>query len=402
MKMLVLGGGLMGPAAAYNGMLDPDVTHVTIADVSQTQLDLCAEALGDKPGFDKLSFVQLDLNNLAASAELMADYDVAVAALPRPVNILVIKAALQSATPLVDLAHTPVDVLTQLEEEMGGNGRIEQRRSDRFIILGCGVEPGLTEIVARYLAEKMDRVDELHILCGGIPENPKPPLGYKIVFGGRKMPLREGDSGIVRNGQIEYVPRYSDSELVTFPGVGQCEAWHEGFMPWLLDIPALKNIKLGTQKTVRWPGYAEKVTVLKDLGLLSLEPVQIDGVSVIPKHLVDAVLYPKVKLEAGERDITCFRVTLLGEKDGKPCTYQAEMADRYDETTGFTSMARTTAITGAIVARMIGKGLLTAGEQSFVTPEKVIVGELFDHLMAELKVAGMQIEIKVNVFQGLT
>ncbi|MCP4419111.1 MAG: hypothetical protein GY805_21050 [Chloroflexi bacterium] len=388
MKMLILGGGLMGPASAYNGMLDPDVTHVTIADVSQAQLDLCADALGDKPGFNKLTFTQLDLNNLDVSTKLVAEFDVVVAALPRPINVLAIKAALRSGTPLVDLTSVPANVAMQLEEEIEGNGR--------FIILGCGVEPGLTEIVARHLAEKMDRVDELHILCGGIPEKPEPPLGYKIVFGGRKMPLREGDAGIVRNGQIEYVPRYSDPELVTFSGVGQCEAWHEGFMPWLLDIPALKNIRIGTQKTVRWPGYAEKVTVLKELGLLSLEPVQVDGVSVIPKHLVDAVLYPKVKLEVGERDITCFRVTVIGEKDGKPCTYQAEMADRYDEATDFTSMARTTAMTGAIVARMIGKGLLTAGANTFVTPEKVIVGELFDHLMAELKVAGMTIEISIR------
>ncbi len=388
MKMLILGGGLMGPVAAYNGMLDPDVTHVTIADVSQAQLDLCANGLGDKPGFNKLTFTQLDLSNLDASTKLVAEFDVIVAALPRPINVLAIKAALRSGTPLVDLTSVPANVAMQLEEEIEGNGR--------FIILGCGVEPGLTEIVARHLAEKMDRVDELHILCGGIPEEPEPPLGYKIVFGGRKMPLREGDAGIVRNGQIEYVPRYSDPELVTFSGVGQCEAWHEGFMPWLLDIPALKNIKIGTQKTVRWPGYAEKVTVLKDLGLLSLEPVQVNGASVIPKHLVDAVLYPKVKLEAGERDITCFRVTVLGEKDGKSCTYQAEMADRYDATTDFTSMARTTAMTGAIVARMIGKGLVTAGDNPFVTPEKVIVGELFDHLMRELESAGMIIENSVS------
>ncbi len=56
--------------------------------------------------------------------------------------------------------------------------------------------------------------------------------------------------------------------------------------------------------------------VLKELGLLSLEPVQVDGVPVVPKHLVDAVLYPKVKLDEGERDITCFRVELVGEKEG--------------------------------------------------------------------------------------
>ena len=385
MDILILGSGLMGPAAAYNAMIDPGVSRVAVADVSPAQLELCAGKLRDKPGFEKLSFVPLDLHDLDAAAALLREFDAAVAALPRPVNILAIKAALQANIPLVDLSQTPPETLAKLADEMETAGRL--------IILGCGVEPGLTEIVARHLAEKMDRVDELHIMCGGIPEKPEPPLGYKIVFGGRKMPLREWDAEIARNGQIEYVPRYSDPEPVIFPGVGQCEAWHEGFKPWILDIPALKNIKLGTQKTVRWPGYAEKVTVLKELGLLSLEPVMVDGVSVIPKHVVDAVLYPKVKLAEGERDITCFRVTLIGEKEGQPCTYQAEMVDRYDEQTGFTSMARTTAMTGAIVARMVAAGLLQPGSAPFVTPEKLITGEIFDRLMAELEAAGMVIEI---------
>ncbi len=385
MNILILGSGLMGPAAAYNAIIDPNVSLVTVADVSQEQLDLCADMLRDKPGFEKLSFVPLDLGDLDTAAALLRDFDTAVAALPRPVNILAIKAALQANTPLVDLSQTPPETLGQLAEKMETDGRL--------IILGCGVEPGLTEIVARHLAEKMDRVDELHIMCGGIPEKPEPPLGYKIVFGGRKMPLREWDSEIVRDGQIEYVPRYSDPEPVTFPGVGQCEAWHEGFKPWILDIPALKNIKLGTQKTVRWPGYAAKVTVLKELGLLSLEPVMVDGAPVIPKHVVDAVLYPKVKLAEKERDITCFRVTLIGEKDGQPCTYRAEMVDHYDEQTGFTSMARTTAMTGAIVARMVATGLIRPGARPFVTPEKLIDGNLFTHLMAELEAANMRIEI---------
>jgi lysine 6-dehydrogenase len=388
MKILVLGSGLMGPAAAYNAMLDPAVTGVTIADLSRTQLDGCAAVLRDKPGIVKVTFTQLDLNNLDLAADLMAGFDAAVAALPTPVNILAIKAALQAGLPLVDLAQTPPHVLVQMEEQIIESGS--------FIILGCGVEPGLTEIMARHLAEKMDRVDELHIKCGGIPQDPAPPLGYKIVFGGRQMPLRELDSEIVRDGKIEMVPRYSGVEPVIFTGVGQCEAWHEGFKPWILDIPALIDIKLGTQKTIRWPGYAEKVTILKELGLLGLDPVQVGDVSVVPKHLVDAVLYPQVKLEEGERDITCFRVELVGEKDGRPCQYKAEMVDRYDEATGFTSMAKTTAFTGAIVARMIASGKLKPADTPFVTPEKIITGPLFDYLLAELQAADVIMDMTLE------
>lgn len=389
MKILILGGGLMGPAAAYNAMRDPAVTQVGVCDVSQTQLDDCARTLADKPGADKLVYIQSDITDLDAAAALLAGYDTAVAALPRPINIHAIRAALKACTPLVDLSQTPPPVLAQLAAEMGQDGGL--------IILGCGVEPGLTEIVARHLAEQMDRVDELHIKCGGIPEKPAPPLGYKIVFGGRKMPLRDWPSEIVVDGKIEYVPRYTDAEPVRFAGVGDLEAWHEGFKPWILDIPALQNLKAGTQKTVRWPGYAAKVSVLRELGLLSTDPVLVDGVEVIPKHVVDAVLYPHVQLADDERDITCFRVELIGQKDGQPCHTTAEMVDWLDETTGFTSMARTTAMTGAIVARMVGAGMITAESNPtaspFVNPEKLIAGPLYDHLIAELAQAGMAIVV---------
>lgn len=378
----------MGPAATYNAILDPEVTQVTVCDVSQTQLDQCAESLAAKPGAGKLSFRRLDLSNRVEAAALMAQVDAAVAALPRPINILAIEAALQSGTPLVDLSQTPPEEQSRMAEAFA--------TTDRLIVLGCGVEPGLTEIMARHLAEQMDRVDELHIKCGGIPEKPAPPLGYKIVFGGRKMPLREWDSEVVRDGKIHYVPRYSDAEPVTFAGVGDCEAWHEGFKPWILDIPQLKNIRLGTQKTIRWPGYANKITILKEMGLLSLEPVMVDGVPMVPKHLLDAVLYPQVKLAAGERDITCFRVELMGEMNGKRCTYKAEMVDWLDEETGFTSMARTTAFPGAIVARMIASAKLTPGEQPFVTPEKMIAGVDFDYLLAELAAMGIRFDISVE------
>jgi len=102
---------------------------------------------------------------------------------------------------------------------------------------------------------------------------------------------------------------------------------------------------------------------------------------VAPKRLVDAVLYPRVWLEEGERDITLFRVEARGKKDGIPRRHKMEMVNRYDETLGFTSMARSTAFTGAIVARMIARGEIKV--RGLLTPEQVIIGPLLDRLLAE-------------------
>ena len=383
MKILVLGSGLMGPAAAFNAMSDPQVSQVTLADLSPAQLEVARLKLQRFQGYEKLDTVALDLADQEATSRLMAGFDAVLAALAKPAIPLGIRAAARACVPLVDLSWPADSELPALRQWVGEAGSL--------VILGCGVEPGLTEIMARYLAEKLDRVDELHIMCGGIPETPAPPLGYKIVFGGRQLPLRETDTRFVENGELKVVPRYSGVETVFFPGVGECEAWHEGFMPWLLDLEPLKGLKLGTQKTVRWPGYAAKVSVLRDLGLLSLEPVEVDGTQVAPKRLLDALLYPHVRLEDGERDITCFRVKALGEKDGRPRQYQIEMVDRYDDDLGFTSMARTTAFTGAIVARMVARGDLQA--QGVCTPEQFITGRLFDRLVDELAAAGVHFEM---------
>ena len=391
MKILVLGSGLMGPAAAYVAMLDPAVSQVTLCDMDQQQLDTAQAKLASMEGGDKLAAVVLDLNDQAAASKLMADFDATIAALSKVAISLGMRAALTAGTPLVDLSWPPETKVADIKKQAEATGTL--------IIPGCGVEPGLTEIVARYLAEKLDRVDELHIKCGGIPEEPAPPLGYKIVFGGRQMPLQESDARIVKNGEFVPVPRYSGAEQVFFPGVGECEAWHEGFMPWLMDLKALKGLKLGTQMTCRWPGYAAKVTVLKEMGLLSQEPVDVDGVPVVPKKLLDALLYPYVKLEEGERDITLFRVEATGEQDGYPRRYKVEMVDRYDEVLGFTSMARTTAFTGAIVARMIARGDIKA--TGFLTPEQVVVGPLFHTLLGELAAANVQLEISTEKTRAL-
>ncbi|RME75813.1 MAG: hypothetical protein D6784_07230 [Chloroflexi bacterium] len=380
MKLLILGSGLMGPAAAYNALKDPQVSQVVLCDASQAALEAGLQKLASVGQNRRLGVVRLDLNNQAATIDLMRNFDAVLSALPPPVCPLGIRAAIRAGVPLVDLSHADEGLIPEMERT--------EDTSKAKVLLGCGVEPGLTEILARHLAEKLDRVDELHIKCGGIPEKPAPPLGYKIVFGGRELPLHERDGHVVENGQLKLVPRYSRVEHTTFNGVGKVEAWVENFMPWLLNLPALQTLQTGTQKTVRWPGYAEKVTVLKELGLLSLQPVQVDGVEVAPKKVVDAVLYPRVRLEEGERDLTLFRVEVSGQKNGQPAQLRVEMVDRYDPQTGFTSMARTTAFTGAIIARMIMRGDLPV--QGLQTPEQVITGSLFDHLLAELEREGIR------------
>jgi lysine 6-dehydrogenase len=379
MRLLVLGAGLMGPAAVYNALLDSDVSVVTLADRDPVQLEAAREHLERVADATRLHTVLLELSNRDECASLMREHDVVLAALPWTASMLALEAALDVGVPFVDLAipaDEDIPVLTARAAERG-----------MLVVLGAGLEPGLTEIWSRHLAIGMDSVDELHIKVGGVPEAPSGPLGYRIVFGGREMPLREADALVVHECRPHLAARYSEAEPVDFPGIGRLEAWHEGVLPWILELPEFTSLHAASQKTIRWPGYAERITMLKELGMLSTLPVDVHGVKVSPKAVLDAVLFPHVRLREGEGDITLFRVEVTGRVGGATVTRRADMVDRIDRERGFTSMARTTAFTGAIVARMIGRGDISA--TGVVTSELVVVGELFERLVVELAREGV-------------
>jgi len=149
MKVLILGSGLMGPAAAYNAMIDPDVSRVTLCDLNQRQLDAAQTKLSGLQGGEKLDTVTLDISDEDAAAQLMADFDVALGALPLVLIPAEIRAAVVAKTSLVDL-YFPVTV------DAAGMAALRQQveAAGITVVLGCGVEsPGMTEMSARYLAE---------------------------------------------------------------------------------------------------------------------------------------------------------------------------------------------------------------------------------------------------------
>ena len=375
MNLLIIGAGLMGPAAAYNAVNDPNVNRVTLIDLDEGKLNRAWDHVAGVVDIllSKFQTRQHNLTNHDATVDLMRDADVVMTGLPWHATVLAVRAALEAGLPLVDLA-IPDDEMGILRQET------EERKG--FILLGCGLEPGLTEIEARRLSGMLDEVHDFDIMVGGIPEKPTEPLGYKIVFGGDKLPLRAMPALVVTNGERRQTARYSGRTTTEFAGVGTVEAWHEGIIPWLLDQEEMAGLREGKQRTIRWPGYATKAEALNELGLLGTDPVRVGDVEVVPKDLVDTLLRPHVTMQEGDRDITLFRVEVSGMKDGERITLKTEMIDRYDKERGFTSMARTTAFTGAIFARMIAGGEINA--TGLRTPDELVTGKTYNRMIEEL------------------
>ncbi len=381
MKVMILGSGQMGPAAAYRSLQSSSVSRVIVTDVQNDRLKECAAIVEPLGRSDAFATHCLDITDRKATIDAFRQCDIAISALPRSLSPHGIEGALEAGVPMVDIARPELSKIKHYEEVA------ERSFRNTAVVLGCGLEPGLAEVMACHLADRLDQTNRLHIRCGGIPSEPVPPLGHRSLFGGRTMPFRAEEASAIEGGQRISVPRYSGVEPLTVDGVGECEAYHEGLTAWLVEDPRFSALSEATQKTIRWPGYAAKVCLLRELGLLGSQPIEVDGVRVAPKSVVDALLAPRLMSGPRDSDITILRVTAEGTLRGKQARMTIEMVDRSDSASGLSSMARTTAFTAVSVALRMARGdLQVSGVR---TVEKVITGSALEGLLGDLGEAGI-------------
>ncbi len=94
------------------------------------------------------------------------------------------------------------------------------------------------------------------------------------------------------------------------------------------------------EKTLRYPGHAEKVGLLKALGFFDEKHIHVEGVNLSPKKLTAKLLEQKL-CKPKIKDIVTLKVEVSGVKEGKQVRHVYHLFDRHDEKRGITAMART-------------------------------------------------------------
>ena len=139
-------------------------------------------------------------------------------------------------------------------------------------------------------------------------------------------------------------------------------------------------------KTLRYPGHAALVRAMRDLGLLSLDPISVQGQEVVPRDVFISVVSPHLHYPNG-RDLVALSVEVSGTQGGSPRTFRWDMVDYYDEETGITAMMRCTGYSLAVTALMQADGRIS--EPGVRTPDEVVPAEAY---LAELALRGIRIE----------
>lgn len=335
----VLGTGLVGGLIARD--LAADETLRVLA------VDAREEALRALSG-PRVATRRADLSDPAAVAGAAAEADVVALAVPGVMGTAALRALIAARKPVVDISFSPEDPLVL---------DAEARAAGVPVVVDCGVAPGLSNLfVGRSVAE-MDAADDVRILVGGLPLRRVQPFEYRLVFSLTDV-IEEytRPSRFRQNGREVVREALSDPELVDLPRAGTLEAFNTDGLRTLLRTIDAPNL---AEKTLRWPGHASRMWMLREAGFLSDEPVRVGSVTVSPRAVTEALLKKAWALPEGDDEFTVLRVEVSGKKGGAACRIVWDLYDRTDPATRATSMARTTGFPCAIMARLLADGTWT-------------------------------------------
>ncbi|MFQ5498940.1 MAG: saccharopine dehydrogenase family protein, partial [Candidatus Zixiibacteriota bacterium] len=238
----------------------------------------------------------------------------------------------------------------------------------------CGLAPGMVAVLAVDGMKRFDRVESVKIRVGGLPQSPRPPLNYQMVFSAEGLINEYWEPCVIlEDGKKKTVNPLTEVELLEFDGIGKLEAFYTSGGTSTLPDSLAGQVDFLDYKTIRYPGHCQLVKPMLEIGFASRQPVTVDGQQVQPRSVLKAVL--DKNLGYGDLDMVLVRLIFDGEKDGRNRTIVYEIVDRQESRTGLTAMMRTTAFPASIIAQMAASGEITA--RGCKPQEKVVDPALF-------------------------
>lgn len=374
MRMLVLGAGLQGSACAYDLLHQKAVERVTLADLRVDRLPASIKPLVG----NRLEVVQLDVQDGEALRGALRGHHAVLNALPYYFNLDVARAAVEVGLHCSDLGGNTEIVFNQKKLDR------EAERRGVVVVPDCGLAPGMVNILAAEGIRRVGEADTVKIYVGGLPQHPEPPLNYQIVYSLEGvLDYYTTPSWVLREGKPTRVDALSEEEQLEFPApVGTLEAFHTAggisTLPWAWQ----GRVRTMEYKTLRYPGHAETMRAMRELGLLDLAPVTVKGEAVVPRDAFIAVVGPKLMKPEG-RDLVALRVEVTG-RSGTRAAW--ELLDYSDEARGISAMMRTTGFSLSITGVMQVDGRITA--RGVRTPDEAVPYEPY---VDELRKRGVDI-----------
>jgi saccharopine dehydrogenase (NAD+, L-lysine forming) len=336
MRLLILGAGGVGSAAALIAARRPFLTHVVLADYDRSRAERAAAAAAD----DRFAAAQVDASDQAAIEALIVEHqvDAVLGATDPRFTMPIFRAALATGIHYLDMAMSlshphPDNPYTETGVKLGDEQFAladEWSTSGRIALVGMGVEPGLADVFARYAADHLfSEIDEAGVRDGanltveGYDFAPSFSIWTTIEECLNPPVIYEKDRGWFTTEP------FSEAEVFDFPeGIGPVECVNVEHEEVLL-IPRWVDAKRVTFKYGLGDEFIDVLKTLHKLGLDRTDKVTVGGVAVSPRDVVAACLPDPATLGDRMRGKTCAGLWVRGTgKDGQPrSTYLYHVVD---------------------------------------------------------------------------
>jgi len=377
MKIFVLGAGMMGRAVVHDLANAREVQQIVVADFDRAR----AQEVARKFGRGKARAVFADVRKTSELAKRARGFDVLVNCTQYNWNLDVMRAALAARVNYMDLGG-----LYHMTKKQFALDR-DFRRIGRLAIAGMGGAPGITNVMARALAEPLDRVDSIRVYNAGADEQKyESPIAYTFSIATILDELTMPPIAFEKGRYVEK-PMLSDPEPGSFPQpIGNIVLRHSihSELGTLAESFRKKGVREVFFKINYEPQLVNLVRNLVETGFTSRDPIAVNGAQVAPRSVLLALLQSKAATKT-PKDVEALRVVVTGRRGKRRTATAMEMWADYSTRPQLSAVARDTGFPAAIAAVMLGRGEIQGvGVQA---PENVVPPRPF---FAELKKRGFR------------
>lgn len=327
MRVLLVGAGGVGTAitgiAARRSFFD----HMVVTDYDLSRAEAAVAALGGEE--TRFTALRIDASDRAAVTALLTEQrcDILVNATDPRFVMPLFEAALAAGVDYLDMAMSlssphPERPYEQCGVKLGDRQferAAEWEEAGRLALVGVGVEPGLSDVFARYAADELfDEIEEIGVRDGanltveGYDFAPSFSIWTTIEECLNPPVVWERDRGWFTTAP------FSEPEVFDFPeGIGPVACVNVEHEEVLL-IPRWVESRRVTFKYGLGDEFIETLKTLHSLGLDRTDKVTVPGGEVSPRDVVAACLPDPASLGARMRGKTCAGTRVTGTKDGAP------------------------------------------------------------------------------------
>jgi saccharopine dehydrogenase (NAD+, L-lysine-forming) len=382
MRFVVLGAGLMGRAALYDLARSPEASEIIVADYDQPRAQQAAREFGH--GKARSAFC--DVRQTTDTVRLLSGSIAVLNCTQYYWNLAVMKSALAARAHYLDLGGLFYTTRKQLKLNS------EFRRAGRLAILGIGSAPGIANVMARFLADQLQRVTAIKVYNGSRELRPaaSDPLAFSFSIATILDELTIAPMHYI-GGKFRQEQHFSDPEKVSFPApIGKLVVRHSihsevATLPLSFRRQGVREVFF---KINYDPQLIETVRLLGSMGLLEQTPVAVNGCPVAPRAFLEQLLKGRASgSNAPPRDAETVRVVVEGSSAGRKRRLTLDATTRYSTRPVFSAVARDTGFPIAVAAQMLARGeIRTRGVHP---PEMVIPARPF---LQELDKRGIKIQ----------